>query len=333
MLTPRLTNCPECADIPNLLKKIDCKLAEYANDLYNNISFMLNRVVPARAMIQLLAYKRILTYKACNPDYLADFCLDTIVSKVIRLTSGCYIKPIFIPIPTTTTTSTSTTCTPTIFFDYRIDVYTCSSGSGTSGNCVYVGQGSIVNSESLTISKWYYYEGFKYLITELIQTSTTVPDAYILDSTKEDTCQAVICPTTTTTSTSSTTTTSTTAIPTTTTTTTVEPNTFNVTNNGSGNYVINGESNPTLNITEGQTYTFNILAIGHPFWINTVNSIGTGNAYNDGVTNNGTDNGTITFVVAYDAPSTLYYNCQFHSSMAGTINVTNVITTTTTTTI
>ena len=112
MLTPRLTNCPECADIPNLLKKIDCKLAEYANGLYNNVVFMLNQVVPAGAMIQLLAYKRILTYKQCNPDYLADFCMDKIVSKVIRLTSGCYIKPIFTPTPTTSTTSTSTTCQP-----------------------------------------------------------------------------------------------------------------------------------------------------------------------------------------------------------------------------
>jgi len=112
MLTPRLTNCPECADIPNLLKKIDCKLAEYANGLYNNVVFMLNQVVSAGAMIQLLAYKRILTYKQCNPDYLSDFCMDKIVSKVIRLTSGCYIKPIFTPIPTTSTTSTSTTCQP-----------------------------------------------------------------------------------------------------------------------------------------------------------------------------------------------------------------------------
>ena len=77
-------------------------------------------------------------------------------------------------------------------------------------------------------------------------------------------------------------------------------------------------------MTEGQTYTFNISAIGHPFWIKTVNSTGTGNAYNDGVTNNGTDNGTITFIVPYTSPSTLYYNCQFHSSMEGTINVTDV---------
>jgi hypothetical protein len=119
--------------------------------------------------------------------------------------------------------------------------------------------------------------------------------------------------------------------PTTTTTTTAAPNTFNVTNNGSSNYIINGSSNPTLSVTEGETYTFNINASGHPFWIKTVSSTGTGNQYNDGVTNNGTDNGTITWIVSYDALSTLYYNCQFHSGMAGTINVTDVPTTTTTT--
>ena len=133
--------------------------------------------------------------------------------------------------------------------------------------------------------------------------------------------------------TTTTTTTTTTAAPTTTTTTTTAaPNTFTVTNNGSGNYVINGSSNPTLSLTEGVTYTFNINAATHPFWIKTVSSTGTGNSYNSGVTNNGTDNGTITFAVPYDAPSTLYYNCQLHSGMAGTINVTDVPTTTTTTT-
>jgi hypothetical protein len=124
------------------------------------------------------------------------------------------------------------------------------------------------------------------------------------------------------------TTTTTTAAPTTTTTTTIAPNTFNVTNNGSSNYIINGSSNPTLSVTEGETYTFNINASGHPFWIKSVSSTGTGNQYNDGVTNNGTDNGTITWIVSYDALSTLYYNCQFHSGMAGTINVTDVPTTT-----
>jgi hypothetical protein len=41
------------------------------------------------------------------------------------------------------------------------------------------------------------------------------------------------------------------------------------------------------------------------------------------VTNNGVDVGTITFTVPFDAPATLYYICQFHSSMAGTITVLN----------
>ena len=169
-------------------------------------------------------------------------------------------------------------------------------------------------------------------------TTTAAPTTTTTTTAAPTTTTTTAAPTTTTTTTTTTaaptttTTTTTTAAPTTTTTTTAAPNTFNVTNNGSGNYVINGSSNPTLSITEGQTYTFNINAVGHPFWIKTVSSIGTGNAYSSGVTNNGTDNGTITFAVPYDAPSTLYYNCQLHSGMAGTINVTDVPTTTTTTT-
>ena len=95
---------------------------------------------------------------------------------------------------------------------------------------------------------------------------------------------------------------------------------------GKGNYRINQDSNPnpTLTLMEGETYTFNINALGHPFWIKTVSSIGTENAYSSGVTNNGIANGTITFTVPYDAPSTLYYNCQVHSSMGGIINIIDV---------
>jgi hypothetical protein len=39
MLSPRLTNCPECANIPSLIAEIDCKIANLANNLYNNIYF------------------------------------------------------------------------------------------------------------------------------------------------------------------------------------------------------------------------------------------------------------------------------------------------------
>ena len=105
---------------------------------------------------------------------------------------------------------------------------------------------------------------------------------------------------------------------------TTPSNIFNVSNSGSAAYLINGELNPTLTVTEGQTYTFNIAATGHPFWIKTAQVTGTGSAYNDGVTNNGIDNGIITFVVPFNAPSTLYYICQIHGAMQGVITVINV---------
>jgi len=99
---------------------------------------------------------------------------------------------------------------------------------------------------------------------------------------------------------------------------------FSVTNSGASDYVIDGSNDPTLNLLRGFTYKFNVSATGHPFWIKTSSVTGTGSAYSNGVTNNGIDSGTITFAVPYDAPSTLYYICQFHSVMAGTINITDV---------
>lgn len=97
--------------------------------------------------------------------------------------------------------------------------------------------------------------------------------------------------------------------------------TFQVSNNSDTSYRIDGATNPTLNLVRGQTYIFNINASGHPFFIKTTNIAGTSNAYNDGVTGNGTDVGTLTFVVPLNAPASLHYNCQFHSSMNGPINV------------
>ena len=87
---------------------------------------------------------------------------------------------------------------------------------------------------------------------------------------------------------------------------------FAVTAPSSGAYVIDGSNNPTLNLLRGFTYTFNINASGHPFYIKTSSSTGTGNQYTSGVTGNGTQSGTLTFAVPYNAPNTLYYNCQYH---------------------
>ena len=96
-----------------------------------------------------------------------------------------------------------------------------------------------------------------------------------------------------------------------------------VTANGSSNYVVGGASNATIAVVRGATYTIQVSAAGHPFWIQT--SSGAYNAANvvtSGITNNGTELGYITYQVPSDAPNTLYYACQHHSAMAGSITVT-----------
>ena len=108
---------------------------------------------------------------------------------------------------------------------------------------------------------------------------------------------------------------------------------YTVTNSGASDYVINGANDPTINLIKGFTYYFNITASGHPFWIKTSQTTGTGDAYTSGVTNNGTDSGQIVFTVPYDAPATLYYICQFHSGMSGTFNISDYVTATSTQTL
>ncbi len=98
--------------------------------------------------------------------------------------------------------------------------------------------------------------------------------------------------------------------------------TFTVTNSGNSAYIIDGVNNPVLTLTRGQTYTFNITSgPAHPFFIKTVQGTGTGNAYNNGVTNNGATSGTLTFTVPMDAPATLFYDCANHSPMTARIDV------------
>jgi hypothetical protein len=87
-------------------------------------------------------------------------------------------------------------------------------------------------------------------------------------------------------------------------------------------YTINGHANPTLRLKRGSTYTFDIDAPGHPFFIKTVRITGTDNGFDTGVTNNGIQTGTLTFTVPLDttaAPSKLFYQCSVHAPMTGKI--------------
>ena len=55
-------------------------------------------------------------------------------------------------------------------------------------------------------------------------------------------------------------------------------------------------------IARGQSYVFNVTALGHPFWITTARGAGDteSNAFSNGVTGNGASPGTLTFVVPPD---------------------------------
>ena len=102
--------------------------------------------------------------------------------------------------------------------------------------------------------------------------------------------------------------------------------TFTVTNSGASAYTISDGSliknNPSLALYRGTTYTFNINASAHPFWIKTQPIKGVNYSYDDGVSpGNGINVGTMTFNVPCDAPDILYYQCQFHQVMNGPIYI------------
>ena len=100
---------------------------------------------------------------------------------------------------------------------------------------------------------------------------------------------------------------------------------YYITNAGMGAYMVNGISNGTLHFEKGKRYRIVVNAPGHPFWIQTVSgAYSSGNVYSTGITNNGTDNGSILVELGQSAPEpSLFYACQYHPSMAGTIFVGN----------
>ena len=100
--------------------------------------------------------------------------------------------------------------------------------------------------------------------------------------------------------------------------------TFNVSVASAPNsYTINTLQNPTLNVRRGVSYTFNLNASGHPFYIMSTQGTNTANHYPYGITNNGAQTGVLTFTVPMNAPNTLYYDCSNHAAMTGVISVTN----------
>lgn len=199
MLNPKVINCKECGDIPNLIRDIDCKLSEVSGRLYNNIVFSLNLYVSQTDVFDLLTYRRILEYKLVNPNYVCKFDIPCIVTRIKILTAGCKRKcPCYsIPIPeetTTTTSSTSsstTTTTTTIAFDgsygYQVRRFNCLTCEQTT---LY----NIFNNVQLEVGKFYTSSVGTVQVLSYLGIDEEGPEDYINILSGVDTCSEITCP-------------------------------------------------------------------------------------------------------------------------------------------
>lgn len=93
----------------------------------------------------------------------------------------------------------------------------------------------------------------------------------------------------------------------------------------SSKFYIDGIQTKSLFMKKGYTYFFDSSDAStgsHPLFIGTTSSGGIYTfEYTSGITNSRKTNGTLTFIVPSDSPSTLYYNCGNHSSMGGLITI------------
>jgi collagen type VII alpha len=98
------------------------------------------------------------------------------------------------------------------------------------------------------------------------------------------------------------------------------------------NYSVDGFADttyPTLTLVRGQLYYFNLTNItnSHPLALRLASGSTsavpgtTGNNPTSGVYGGGTTPTIVTYQVPFDAPSTIYYQCVFHSGMIGSINI------------
>ena len=148
--------------------------------------------------------------------------------------------------------------------------------------------------------------------TEVTSTETTSTETTSTESTSTET-----------------TSTETTSAESTSTETTSSTYSITVTAQSSSNYILSGSdqngdvsgNDPSVSAKVGDTLNFNLNSPGHPFYLIKVSNGGTdSNNLIDGVTNNGTSSGTISWTPS--EAGTYYYICEYHPSMLGTITIT-----------
>ena len=87
---------------------------------------------------------------------------------------------------------------------------------------------------------------------------------------------------------------------------------------------INGAAQAPVSLVRGRTYTFQMVDVIfiHPFYISTDANGGGLGVYTEGVSPTSVSgNQVMSFAVPLSAPSQLYYQCQAHTGMGGSIAI------------
>ena len=110
------------------------------------------------------------------------------------------------------------------------------------------------------------------------------------------------------------------------------PTKYTVRTNGQFEWIFNPDGlkkNPNITLYRGKTYEFNVNAPGDAFFIRTSALGGPATNYNFGVTNNGTENGVVTFTVPFDAPDVLFYQSATEADRRGLFRIYDISATST----
>ena len=194
--------------------------------------------------------------------------------------------------PTTTTTSTTTTTTVTQF---TLAVTATEGGSVSSSGGTYDDGTSV--TITATANEGYRFTGW--------EGSDSTSESLTVTLNSDQTYQALF-----------------ELIP-------VSVYTISVSAQGSANYILTGDdangsvsgNDPSVSLKVGDTFNFNVNAQGHPFYLIKTSDGGVGSSnLIDGVSNNGAESATVSWTPT--EAGTYYYICEYHSSMLGTITVT-----------
>jgi plastocyanin len=99
---------------------------------------------------------------------------------------------------------------------------------------------------------------------------------------------------------------------------------FAVVNSGTTAWSFSGGAtgnNPSLTARVNDTLTFSVTAPGHSFAIHVASGQPSGTEWTLGVTGQPTASGTVTFVIPASAPAQLFYQCEIHAAMTGSITI------------